>query len=227
MAPMIRWRNKVVAPAAGAVDNPARPPACDRNPPATGSITAELAGTEAMTAGDGRSFQVLIERHQGPVYAYLRSRMLQHVDAEDLTQEVFLRAYIGRARFDGSVKVRPWLLGIARNVLYEYVRTSKRRKEVAWTELCLELEALAACHDESCQDDTLQQLPKCLASLGPTARQALEMHYQGRLRLAEIGAKMQRSPGAVKLLMFRARQAVKRCLDSKTSGRSHDGRGTD
>jgi RNA polymerase sigma-70 factor (ECF subfamily) len=50
--------------------------------------------------------------------------------------------------------------------------------------------------------------------LGQSARQALEMYYASRLRLAEIGQQLKRSEGAVKLLMFRARQALRRCLDT-------------
>jgi len=216
MALVTGWRRKVANPA---MEIPAPPAAADRNPaaPATAADPTDRSGMDVIRAGDRRAFQMLIERHQAGVYGYLRSRLLQHADAEDLTQEVFLRSYIGRARFDGTIKVRAWLLGIARNVLREYVRKAKRRKEVAWTELCLELDELTACQEEQPYEDALVQLPTCVAGLGPTARQALEMHYRGKLRLAQIGEKMNRSTGAVKLLVFRARQALKRCLDSKRS----------
>jgi RNA polymerase sigma-70 factor (ECF subfamily) len=59
----------------------------------------------------------------------------------------------------------------------------------------------------------MTQLPVCLQSLGQSARQALELHYASRLRLADIGDHLKRSEGAVKLLLFRARQALRRCLD--------------
>jgi RNA polymerase sigma-70 factor (ECF subfamily) len=51
--------------------------------------------------------------------------------------------------------------------------------------------------------------------LGQNARDALEMHYRGRMRLAAIGERLRRSEGAIKLLMFRARQALKNCINSK------------
>ena len=62
-------------------------------------------------------------------------------------------------------------------------------------------------------DDRLEQLPRCLDSLGQSAQQAIRWHYSENLRLAEIGSRLHRSEGAVKLLVFRARQALKRCLD--------------
>jgi RNA polymerase sigma-70 factor (ECF subfamily) len=52
-----------------------------------------------------------------------------------------------------------------------------------------------------------------LEELGQSARQALELRYGACLRLAEIGERLHRSEGAVKLLVFRARQALRKCLD--------------
>jgi RNA polymerase sigma-70 factor (ECF subfamily) len=168
--------------------------------------------------GDAEALAELIERHRQAVYGFLAARMMQRVDADDLCQEVFLRCFTGKARIDDSAKVRPWLLGIARNVLREHVRTISRRREVAWTELCLEVDTMVT-PDDGLYDDVLGHLPQCLDGLGPSARQALELHYGERLRLADIGDKLRRSVGAVKLLMHRARQAVRRCLERKTASR--------
>jgi RNA polymerase sigma-70 factor, ECF subfamily len=170
---------------------------------------------EAAHRGDRSAFAAIIQRHQSAIYAYLRSRLLEPADAEDLSQEVFLRCYVSPARFDHSAMIRPWLIGIARNLLREHVRRVKRRREVAWTELCLELEEMVGLHDER-YDEIIRHLPDCLASLGQSARQALDFRYQAKLRLAEIGERLHRSEGAVKLLMFRARQALKHCLDTRT-----------
>lgn len=169
---------------------------------------------QAARRGDRAAFAALVQRHQQAVYGYLRSQLLEQADAEDLCQEAFLRCYVGRARFDDSVLVRPWLIGIARNLLREHCRRAKRRKEVAWTELCLELEALSPPNDDR-YDELRSHLPSCLDSLGPSAREALDLRYGANLRLSEIGEKLRRSEGAVKLLVFRARAALKHCLDGK------------
>jgi RNA polymerase sigma-70 factor (ECF subfamily) len=175
----------------------------------------------AAHRGDRAAFQTIVERNQGAIYGYLRSRLLEPADAEDLTQEVFLRSYVGHARFEGTVMIRPWLLGIARNLLREHARKIKRRKEVAWTELCLRLEEDLIEFETHTYEDVMAHLPTCLGALGQSARQALDLRYQAKLRLAEIGEKLHRSEGAVKLLMFRARQALKRCLDAKILGCGH------
>jgi RNA polymerase sigma-70 factor (ECF subfamily) len=113
-------------------------------------------------------------------------------------------------------------LGIARNLLREHARRLRRRKEVAWTELCLELDEMVS-SDENVYGDMLEFLPGCLNSLGESARQAIELRYSMHLRLSEVGEKLHRSEGAAKLLMFRARQALKNCLDRKFEVDAHDG----
>lgn len=174
---------------------------------------------ERAIQGDRDAFEAIVETHQAAVFGYLRSRLFQPNDAEDMTQEVFLRFYLTRARFDSANLVRPWLLGIARNLLKEHARKLRRRKEVAWTELCLELDDMlrpgSADSDEGMYDDVITYLPNCLESLGPSARNAIDLKYRSNLKLSAIGKKLHRSEGAVKLLMFRARQALKHCLDSK------------
>lgn len=159
-------------------------------------------------------FTDLVERHQQAIYGYMRARVLEPSDADDLCQEVFLRCYTAGRTVRRPEELRFWLLGIARNVLYEYIRGLKRRREVAWTELCLELDEMVqgASHAE---DEALTQLPHCLESLGKSARDALEMQYHAKLKVQEIGTKLKRSEGAVKLLLYRARQALKHCLDVK------------
>jgi RNA polymerase sigma factor (sigma-70 family) len=102
----------------------------------------------AAQRGDRQAFARLVELHQAGVYGYLRARLLRAHDAEDLTQEVFLRCYTSWARFDGSAQVRPWLLGIARNLLHEYARKQRRRKETAWTETCLEVDEVVSSQDD-------------------------------------------------------------------------------
>lgn len=166
---------------------------------------------QAAQRGDRQAFSQLVERHQSVVFGYLRARMLRAHDAEDLTQEVFLRCFTSWARFDGTQQVRPWLLGIARNLLLEHARKYRRRKETAWTEACLEIDETVEAKD-GVYGDLADNLPVCMEGLADTARQAIEMRYRSELHLPEIGEKLRRSAGAAKLLMFRARQALKNCL---------------
>lgn len=175
----------------------------------------------AAQSGDREAFEQLVRRHQGPIYGFLRARTLEPADAEDLCQEVFIRCYSASATFESPAKVRPWLFGIARNVLREHIRRVSRRKEVAWTALCLEVDTSDS-PPEALYEDVVGLLPSCLDSLGQNAQQAIDMHYRSQLRFAQIGERLRRSEGAIKLLMFRARQAIKQCIDRKTDCSTDD-----
>ncbi len=180
----------------------------------------ELA--EEFQRGEREAFEKVVTEYQSAVYGFVRARVLQAPDAEDITQEVFLRSFAARRSFATDGKFRPWLLGIARNVLKERARKLRRQKESAWTDLCLELDDLVKVEDPT-DDEMLGFLPGCLESLGPHARQAVDLHYASRLRLQEIGSRLRRSEGAVKLLLFRARQALRLCLGTKCEDQSRDG----
>jgi RNA polymerase sigma-70 factor (ECF subfamily) len=175
----------------------------------------------AARRGDHAAFETFVRRHERVVCGYVRARLTGGADVEDLAQEVFLRVYTGKAlqKDESRADLRAWLLGVARNVLREHVRKTRRRRETAWTELCLEIEDLAAAEgDFGRYDEAIARLPDCLQGLGPSARQSLDMYYHADLSMREIAERFKRSEGAVKLLVHRARQAVKRCLDGAIGG---------
>jgi RNA polymerase sigma-70 factor (ECF subfamily) len=178
------------------------------------TVARKPAYIQRLTRGDRQAFEGLLEDHQAAVYGYLLARLAAPTDAEDLCQEVFLRCFQGREKLDQAASLRAWLLGIARNVLREHIRRVQRRREVAWTELCLELDKMVQ-QEHDAGNEALDHLPACIDSLGRSAREALDMRYHTRLKLEEIGRLLHRSEGAVKLLMYRARQALKNCLDRK------------
>lgn len=196
---------------------PGVPPTPD-NPLLVNEAADDARLLAAAQRGDHAAFTAIIERHARLVHGYLRARLTRLADADDLGQEVFLRVYTAKAvpREGVGVAMRPWLIGIARNVLREHARATRRRRETAWTELCLDIEDLAGSgpRDDGTFDDVMGQLPRCLETLGPSARQALDLYYHDDLRMQDIATRFKRSEGAVKLLVHRARQAVKRCLES-------------
>lgn len=161
-------------------------------------------------------FSEVYEKHHAAVHGYLRARLLNGSDAEDLSHEVFLRAYEAMGRYHESGGMRAWLMGIGRNVLREHIRRTRRRKEVGWTELCIELEE--SIEQEGLYEDVLHILPVCTTRLGDSGRQAIAWHYMSGMKIQEIADRMDKTVGAVKVLMVRARQALKRCIQGHFSG---------
>src|SRR3954451_1911137 len=81
----------------------------------SGEAMDDRALVEALRAGDARAPRLLIERFQGVLFGVCLRMMGHRQDAEDVLQEVFLRALRAVSGFDGNRPLRPWLLGIAAN----------------------------------------------------------------------------------------------------------------
>ncbi len=190
------------------------------NEPVAQHDDAELAS--AAKDGQKHAFAQLYERRHGLVFGYFRARVLDHSQAEDLTQEVFLRVFDAIRRYDTTQRFQSWLMGISRNVLREYVRGIKRRRESGWTELCIELEGMV--DDEGLYDDVLHLVPQCMKGLNEAAAKSLNWHYMAGMKVQAIADRLERTLGATKVLMVRARQALKRCIKKHLDERAAEAR---
>lgn len=150
-------------------------------------------------------------------FGYFRSKVLDTCAAEDLTQEAFLRVFRDFARYDLNRDFTAWLLGICRNVFREYVRKLSGRREIMWSELCLDL-AEAVDDEVGLYEELLPLVSVCMSRLAPNSRAVLSAHYRDGKKVAEIAVDMQRSLSAVKMQMLRARKAIKGCIRKAMHG---------
>lgn len=81
--------------------------------------------------GDREAFGRLVRRHQRRVYATALHLLQNHSDADDATQETFVRAYRGLASFDGRADFFTWLYRITINTALNAMRTGKRGAALA------------------------------------------------------------------------------------------------
>src|SRR6476661_4362999 len=81
--------------------------------------------------GDRDAFGRLVRRHQRRVYAAALHLLGNHSDADDVTQEAFVRAYRGLANFDGRADLATWLYRIAVNTALNTLRGGKRGSALA------------------------------------------------------------------------------------------------
>ncbi|HET8740612.1 MAG TPA: RNA polymerase sigma factor [Acidimicrobiia bacterium] len=89
---------------------------------------------ERSMNGDAQAFESLVRAHQGMALriAYLVVR--DHSEAEDVTQDAFIKAHRALGRFRRDSPFRPWLLAIVRNEALNRVRSSKRRERLVLRE---------------------------------------------------------------------------------------------
>ena len=75
--------------------------------------------------GDGRSLDFLIERYLKLIYSFVYKNVGSAPDAEDITQEVFVRVWKNIRKFDQNKNFRPWIFQIAKNASIDFLRKKK------------------------------------------------------------------------------------------------------
>jgi RNA polymerase sigma factor (sigma-70 family) len=130
------------------------------------------------------------ERHGGAVRGYLLAMVRRYDLADDLTQEVFCRAWQARGRYREEGAARAYLLRIADRLAVDHHRRSGREvnlSEEGWKQI--EPAQRAATPDDTLtQHEAFGQLTATLDSLSPPQRRVLLLRYYGELSFAEIAA---------------------------------------
>jgi RNA polymerase sigma-70 factor (ECF subfamily) len=134
-------------------------------------------------------FEDLIEQHHDEIFAYLwrlvgNERQSDVVlEVEDLTQEVFLRAFENFLRLRRGSNYRAWLYKIATNCAYAKLRQSKNRRE---KHLTLEITGTGMATSPA-SESMQKQLRALVDALPPKQRACLTMRYLQDLDYSEIG----------------------------------------
>jgi RNA polymerase sigma-70 factor, ECF subfamily len=192
----------------------------------------------SFQAGDEASYRLIHERYRSQVESLCRRLLGNYHDAEEATQETFLRVYKALPRFNGQYRLRPWILRIATNVSLDILRARARQRENhtgASGENVIRLDRARLAQnlsgkshsnggghsngeaedpfeivDRRQQDD---QVRRVLGSLPEHYRTALVLREFEGLSYDEIGAALGESPAKVKALLHRAKKRFRKMWD--------------
>src|SRR5215467_13606733 len=152
----------------------------------------------------------MFERHHLAIYRYL-FRMLGSRDrAEEMTQDVFVRALKGASRYEDRSQERAWLFRIARNLRLDELRRDRRAPQMSHGEnepLQLAQQALQV------------SLRQALAMLPDDERESFVLAEVVGLSYAEIAVACSITPAAVRSRIYRARMQLRAVLDVPTAGK--------
>lgn len=164
-------------------------------------------GTLLATSDQGGdAFTAFVERHHPAIHRYL-ARRVGHIDADDLAAETFYAAYRRRRAFDGSPNARPWLFGIATNLLRDHARREARML-AAYARTGIDPVAV-----EPKEPDVIcAALAGVLAGLRLDYRNVLFLHAVAELSDDEIAIALRVPVGTVKTWLHRARSAAQHAL---------------
>jgi RNA polymerase sigma-70 factor (ECF subfamily) len=168
--------------------------------------------------GDGEAFGVLIERYKGKVFSLAYGFTRDRTAADDLAQEVFIKAYYSLPRFKARSEFGTWLYRIAVNHAKDYLRKNRsRQKDVSIEDIGENRLAAAEGNREDIRSGE-ERRAMVLAAVGRlpekyrvvlTLRDIEGMSYEDIARILAL------SPGTVDSRLHRARQRLRRMLAAK------------
>ena len=180
--------------------------------------------------GDMSAFELLVRRYQDALVNYIHYTINDYHRAEDLAQETFLRVFKSASRYEPKASFKSWLYTIATNLSRNEIRNRARRKTYFLEDMVDENEDVYDSEfmiDTRFQPDILyekkerqQLIKKTLKQLPENQRLALTLVTYQELSYEEISEILNCSVGAVKSLIHRARQNMKKLLIKAGIGNS-------
>ena len=170
-----------------------------------------LARAQEAPEGDTRAFEELVRRHQAKVLTNCRYLSGSPSDAEDLAQEVFVKAYFGLARFEGRSSFETWIRRIKSNHCINFV-TKKRVKTVDADPVVVENAAAQGPEAEREMDraDTRERVGTVLLEMTETLRIPLVLRDMDGMAYDEIADELGIGLSAVKMRIKRGREEFRR-----------------
>ncbi|MDX3657315.1 sigma-70 family RNA polymerase sigma factor [Streptomyces sp. ID05-26A] len=171
---------------------------------------------KAAQEGDTEAFGVLYDKYVDMVFRYVLFRVGgDRAFAEDVTSETFLRALrsIGSVSYQGR-DVGAWFVTIARNIVYDHVKSSRYRLEVTTAELQDNREETSGPEQEVMTEATNAELLRCVSQLGDDQRDCIVLRFIEGKSVSEVAQIMDRNEGAVKALQHRAVRRLAQILPS-------------
>lgn len=162
--------------------------------------------------GDQAAYALILERYQNYVFTLVLRFTENREDAEEIAQDVFVKAYRSLADFRGDSKFSTWLFTITRTTCLSFLR----KKKLDTLSLDNERTGIQVENRESGFNANLVEqkskhamLNQAIAMLSPDDAQVLNLFYKGDQTLEEIGKIMRLDPNTVKVKLHRARQRLK------------------
>jgi len=168
--------------------------------------------------GDQKSLDILIEKYFRGIYSFLYSRVGNMADAEDLTQETFLKVWKNIRKFDRKKSFKPWVFQIAKNASIDFLR---KRKEIPFSKFDNEegqnyFEAtLAGIQPDLGQNiDDNKILAAVTEGISSEDKKILQLHKQETMTFREIAELLDKPINTVKSRYRRAIISAKKFFQS-------------
>jgi len=176
--------------------------------------------------GDDDAWREFVDRFGQKVYSIAYHFTLNREDAEEVSQEIFLKTFENLHRFDGNFPLVAWLLSLSRNLCIDRYRRRKREKAFRFVSDDAVLPLLKSDDDpasETLKKERTKLLFWALAEIPEDLAEILVLRDLDGLAYEEIGKALDLPDGTVKSRLFRARAEVARRIRERHEKRGSAG----
>lgn len=171
--------------------------------------------------GEPEAFGELYERHAKAIFRFLYARLDNQLDAEDLTEEVFLRFWRSLPKYrEQGIPLSAYLYRVANNALVDHYRRNKNSSR----DMPIEDGVVADEHsnpaDLANKNLDRAEMRQALEQLREDYREVLVLRFLSELSPTETAKVMKRSVGAVRILQHRALSAMRGLLDGDLNSKN-------
>lgn len=170
---------------------------------------ADLESMEQVRRGEAAGAARLFQRYAAPLLRFTGRILGDPAEAEEITQDVFLKLMMRADQYDGRAPVASWLFAIATNACRDRLRRSVRRPSVALEAVTEVREPGIPADERLAQRQRREAVRRALSELSLEQREALVLARYHGMPYAEIARALDISEGAVKTRIFRAMETLK------------------
>lgn len=172
-------------------------------------LLSRLLNDESKNFG----FNLLVKKYQEKMYWHIRKMVIDHDDADDLVQEVFIKVYNNIDKFRADSQLYTWIYRIATNECLTFLNKKRRRFFLPLGDVEKELNSKLD-HSPHIDGDEIQlRLQKALLKLPDKQRMVFNMKYFDEMKYEDISEITDTSVGALKASYHHAVKKIEEYLD--------------
>lgn len=174
-------------------------------PKSIGALSDESFSRDQSKSGK-TSFALLIQQHHAKLYNFIYRYTRNRQDAEDLTQDTFVKAFKNFHRYDSKYAFASWLYTIGRRTVYNHYRRARRTEPMEF-DIADEAERPDGAAERT---DSRNSVWESAKNLKKEFQEVLTLKYIEDLSIIEIAQVLGKSQSNIKILLFRARNQLKK-----------------
>ncbi|MEI6756113.1 MAG: sigma-70 family RNA polymerase sigma factor [bacterium] len=175
-------------------------------------MQTEKAAIQEVKEGNSDAYRLIVDRYQRGLCIYLANMLNDEMQAEDIAQEAFMRAYSKINTYNPNYAFSTWLYRIARNLALRDI--SKNNKNIAELDENFETKEISdSAHEEILRDEQKASVQKAISRLKPEYREVIILYYWNNYSYEEISQIINKPIGTVRTWLFRSKEMIGKDLN--------------